>query len=67
MGNTSLPQSGAAHEENSRDTLSGIQQLPDQLQKRAEPVPVVPPNPLVTPAHAIIGYLDTGHSPSDAT
>lgn len=67
MGNTNLPQSGAAHAENSRDTRSGIQQLPAGAHNGTESVAVMPPNPLVTPAHAIIGYLDTGRSPSDAT
>lgn len=33
MGNTNIPQAGAAHEKNGRETLSGIDQLTDE-QKR---------------------------------
>lgn len=35
MGNTNLPQSGAADTENSRDTLSGDDQLTEQERSQA--------------------------------
>lgn len=70
MSNTNLPQSGAAHENNSRSIRSGIAQLSDADQKKARldsSVLVSPPNPAITPVEAIIGCVDTGHSPSGAT
>ncbi len=70
MGNTNLPQFGAAHEENSRDTRSGAGQLTDAQQKEApapDPVRTVAPNPKVTLEQALGGYTGTGHSPADAT
>ncbi|MGY3038782.1 hypothetical protein ACVWWQ_000369 [Rhodanobacter sp. TND4EL1] len=70
MGNTNLPQFGAKHQKNSRDTRSGVEQLTDKAreeQRQAPAKPVVPPNPAITPEEAIMGYVDTGHSPSDAT
>ena len=36
MGNTNLPQAGAADTENSRDTRSGEQQLTDKEQKQRD-------------------------------
>ena len=35
MGNTNLPQFGAAGTDNSRDTLSGTEQLTDQQRKQS--------------------------------
>ncbi|WP_426690034.1 hypothetical protein [Rhodanobacter ginsengiterrae] len=70
MGHTNLPQPGAAHQKNSRDTRSGVQQLDaeERREKSETPAPaVVPPDPAITPAQAIIGHVDTGHSPPDAT
>lgn len=70
MGNTNLPEFGAAHEKNSRDTRGGAAQLTDKEQKvlRSSPSPVfVLPNPLVAAEEAIIGTVDTGYSPSGAT
>jgi len=84
MGNTQLPQAGAAGVENSRDTRRGVAQLTDE-QSRATP----PDDPVATPdettpadSHAMPapgaplsprdrrtyeGYVDSGHSPADAT
>jgi hypothetical protein len=36
MGNTNLPQAGAANTSNSRDTRSGSEQLTDEQRKRAD-------------------------------
>ncbi|MEO8778858.1 MAG: hypothetical protein ABI389_09330 [Rhodanobacter sp.] len=70
MGNTNLPQSGAAHQENSLDTRRGAGQLTDAQQEEVRargPVTIVAPNPKVTLAQALGGYTGTGHSPADAT
>jgi len=70
MGNTNLPQGGAAHEHNSRDTLSGAGQPTERQKKLARgklPPEFVQPDPAVTPSQDILGYVDTGHSPPDAT
>ncbi|WEN14868.1 hypothetical protein PY254_16800 [Rhodanobacter sp. AS-Z3] len=84
MGNTDLPQAGAAHTENSRDTLSGEAQLTEQQRVRAaefhskrfrdgsiEEVAERDADHLRV-GHAddlagLVGHVDTGHSPSDAT
>lgn len=44
MGNSTLPQAGAAHEKNSRSTLSGLDKLPEDereaaAKKRHQPTP----------------------------
>lgn len=70
MGNTNLPQAGAAHEQLSRDTLRGADQLTDAQKNEAreqEPARVATPNPAVSIEHALAGYTDTGHSPAGAT
>jgi hypothetical protein len=70
MGNTNLPQAGAAHEKHSRDTLRGTEQLTDAQQQEARaqgPTSVATPNPEVSLEHALAGYTDTGHSPAGAT
>jgi hypothetical protein len=70
MGNTNLPQFGAAHQENSLDTRSGAGQLTDAQQQQVrvpDPVRIVVPNPKVTLEQALAGYTGTGHSPAGAT
>ncbi|MEO8849248.1 MAG: hypothetical protein ABI440_11560 [Casimicrobiaceae bacterium] len=70
MGNTNLPQAGSAGQQNGRATRSGVDQLPEAKQKEAPKLPatrIKPPNPAVTPEEAIVGYIDTGHSPTGAT
>lgn len=70
MGNTQLPQFGSVDHKNSHDTRSGIDQLTEEQRRkaRAEPaVDVVIPDPAVSPTQALVGHVDTGHSPSDAT
>lgn len=70
MGNTNLPQFGAAHEENSLDTRSGAGQLTDAQKKEVrahDPVRIVAPNPKVPLKQALGGYTGTGHSPAGAT
>ena len=70
MGNTNLPQFGAAHEENSRDTRRGAGQLTDAQREEVraqDPIRIVAPNPKVTLEQALGGYTGTGHSPADAT
>lgn len=36
MGNTNIPQAGAAHEKNGRETLSGNDQLTDEQKKHTQ-------------------------------
>lgn len=36
MGNTNIPQAGAAHEKNGRETLSGNDQLTDEQKKQTQ-------------------------------
>jgi hypothetical protein len=70
MGNTNLPQFGAAHEKLGRDTLRGAGQLTEAQKKEIReegPAGVAMPNPRVTPEHALGGYTGTGHSPAGAT
>ncbi|MEO6799166.1 MAG: hypothetical protein ABI178_04455 [Rhodanobacter sp.] len=70
MGNTNLPQFGAAHEKESLDTLRGVEQLTDAQKKEAReqgPPPIVTPNPAVSIEQALGGYTGTGHSPAGAT
>lgn len=70
MGNTNLPQFGAAHEKLSRDTLRGAGQLTDAQKSEVRgqgAARIVIPNPAVSPEHALGGYTDTGHSPAGAT
>ncbi|HZX72500.1 MAG TPA: hypothetical protein VFE77_16970 [Rhodanobacter sp.] len=70
MGNTNLPQAGAAHEKQSRDTLRGAEQLTDAQEQEAReqgPPRVVAPNPAVSLEQALGGYTGTGHSPAGAT
>lgn len=80
MGNTNLPQFGAAGTENSRDTLSGKAQLTEPQRNRANASERISgkspagssadnlPNandPANNPAFG--GHANTGYSPSDAT
>lgn len=70
MGNTNLPQFGAAHEKHSRDTLRGAEQLTDAQQEKVReqgPATIATPNPAVSLEHALAGYTGTGHSPAGAT
>lgn len=92
MGNTNLPQFGAADIENSRDTLSGTSQLTDEQKRKkkrhpasgqeaesgegnelqdpkAEQAASREPKSAIRRGHAetIVGHVDTGHSPPDAT
>jgi hypothetical protein len=70
MGNTQLPQGGAADEKNGRATRSGLEQLTDDQQQDAHgksPTEVKPPDPAVSLDEALTGYVDTGHSPPAAT
>ena len=70
MGNTNLPQFGAAHTANSLDTRSGAGQLTDarkEEDRAPEAVRTQVPNPAVTLEQALAGYTGTGHSPAGAT
>lgn len=70
MGNASLLQVGAAHEENSSDTRSGAAQLTDAQKEEVraqDPIRIVAPNPKVTLEQALGGYTGSGHSPAGAT
>ncbi|HEV7123783.1 MAG TPA: hypothetical protein VGN24_10250 [Rhodanobacter sp.] len=70
MGNTNLPQFGAAHQDNSLDTRSGAGQLTEAQQREVRvpgPARTVVPNPAVTLEQALAGYTGTGHSPAGAT
>ncbi|EIL93216.1 MULTISPECIES: hypothetical protein [Rhodanobacter] len=77
MGNTNLPQAGAADTDNSRDTRSGNAQLTDRQRKEGDTgqeltPPDRPKDPPVKAGRdadmsAYTGHANTGHSPSDAT
>jgi hypothetical protein len=76
MGNTNLPQFGAADADNSRDTLSDDQQLTEEQKKQRAKAAQQSPGgqgsaageESAEPSHeALGGHADTGHSPSDAT
>lgn len=71
MGNTNIPQGGAANIENSRDTRTGTDQLTKEQKKKgtSQPSPKdqKPPDPAVSVDEALGGHVGSGHSPSDAT
>lgn len=77
MGNTNLPQAGAADTGNSRDTLGGADQLTERQRREGDngqelTPPDRPKDPPVKAGRdadmaAYTGHANTGHSPSDAT